>query len=361
MVDNDTNDPSMSLPGDRGHPDPRADDPRAGPLAKPSIGVARSRPGDRRRPMTPMAKGDPWQLPNTPPQGPAVVALGGGHGLATALAAARRYAGSITAVVSVADDGGSSGRLRQAHDVPAPGDLRKCLVALAAADTIWAEAFEHRFRSGELDGHALGNLVIVGLAQVLGDFGRALEEAGRLLKCAGRVLPATTDAVVLKADAGPNGESVEGQVAVANSPEPIRRVHIIPEDAKAHPEALSAIELADQVILAPGSLFTSLLPVICVPAIREALAAARGRIVHVCNLRPQVPETVGLDAVDHLRAVVAHGARVDSFLYHLGGGLEADEIAVRALNIEPVGAEMAAAKGLTHDPALLAKALEALV
>lgn len=352
MADNDTNEPNMSLP---------PEDPRAGPVAKPTIGVVRSRPGDRRRPMTPMAKGDPWQLPNTPPQGPAVVALGGGHGLATALAAARRYAGSITAVVSVADDGGSSGRLRQAHDVPAPGDLRKCLVALAASDTIWAEAFEHRFRSGELDGHALGNLVIVGLAQVLGDFGRALEEAGRLLKCAGRVLPATTDPVVLKADAGPNGGSVEGQVAVANSPDPIRRVHIVPEDAKAHPEALSAIELADQVVLAPGSLFTSLLPVICVPAIREALVAARGRIVHVCNLKSQVPETVGLDAVDHLRAVLAHGARVDAFLYQRGGSLEADEIAVRALNIEPVAADVAGLKGLVHDPGLLAKALEALV
>jgi uncharacterized cofD-like protein len=358
VVDHDKNDAGKNDAGSLSLP---PEDPRAGPTAKPTIGVVRSRPGDRRRPMTPMAKGDPWQLPNSPPAGPAVVALGGGHGLAMALAAARRYAGSITAVVSVADDGGSSGRLRQAHDVPAPGDLRKCLVALAAADTIWAEAFEHRFRSGELDGHALGNLVIVGLAQVLGDFGRALDEAGRLLKCAGRVLPATTDAVVLKADAGLEGESVEGQVAVANSPEPIRRVHIVPEDAKAHPEAVTAIELADQVILAPGSLFTSLLPVICVPAIREALAGARGRIVHVCNLRPEVPETLALDATDHLRAVLAHGARVDAFLYHQGGSLEADEIAVRAMNIEPVAAEVAAPNGLVHDPGLLARALEELV
>ena len=290
-----------------------------------------------------------------------MVALGGGHGLATVLSAVRRYAGSITAVVSVADDGGSSGRLRQAQEMPAPGDLRKCLVALAATDTIWGEAFEHRFRSGELDGHALGNLVIVGLAQVLGDFGQALEEAGRLLKCAGKVLPATTDAVVLKADAGPDGASVEGQVAVANTPEAIRRVHIVPEDAKAHPEALTAIELADQVILAPGSLFTSLVPVLCVPSIREALAGARGRIVHVCNLRSQVPETAGLSATDHLRAVLAHGARVDAFLYQQGGPLEADEIAVRALNIEPVAAEVAAANGHVHDPGRLAQALEALL
>jgi uncharacterized cofD-like protein len=310
-----------------------------------------------------MPKGDPWSLGGPSPDGPAVVALGGGHGLATTLTALRRYAGSVTAVVSVADDGGSSGRLRQIYDVPAPGDLRKCLVALAESDTVWQEAFEHRFRGGDLDGHALGNLILVGLTQVLGDFGRALEEAGRLLECAGRVLPATTDPVVLTADAGeggPEGGCVEGQVAVSNSMDPIRRVHIVPEDAKAHPEVVSAIELADQVILAPGSLFTSLAPVLCVPQIREALAATRGRIVHVCNLRPQVPETLGLDATDHLRAVLDHGARVDAFLYHLGGELAADEIAIRTLGVEPVAADVAGAGGHVHDPAALAKALEGL-
>jgi uncharacterized cofD-like protein len=321
------------------------------------------RPTGGRRPMTPLAKGDPWALGGPLPGGPAVVALGGGHGLAMALGAARRYAGSVTAVVSVADDGGSSGRLRKVHDVPAPGDLRRCLVALAASDTVWREAFEHRFRGGDLDGHALGNLIIVGLTQVLGDFGRALEEAGRLLECAGRVLPATTDPVVLTADAGDGAETgrVEGQVAVSNSMDRIRRVHIVPEDAKAHPDVTTAIEMADQVILAPGSLFTSLAPVLCVPAIREALAATRGRIVHVCNLQPQVPETLGLDATDHLRAVLDHGARVDTFLYHLGGDLAADEIAIGALGVEPVAADIAGPGGHVHDPAALAKALEGLL
>jgi uncharacterized cofD-like protein len=321
------------------------------------------RPTGGRRPLTPMPKGDPWSLGGPPPSGPAVVALGGGHGLATALVGVRRYAGSLTAVVSVADDGGSSGRLRRAHDVPAPGDLRKCLVALAASDTVWREAFEHRFHGGDLDGHALGNLVIVGLAEVLGDFGRALEEAGRLLECAGKVLPATTDPVVLTAEAGdgPEADPVEGQVAVSNSMDRIRRVHIVPEDAKAHPDVTSAIEMADQVVLAPGSLFTSLAPVLCVPAIREALAATRGRIVHVCNLRPQVPETLGLDATDHLRAVIDHGARVDTFLYQLGGDLVADEAAILALGVEPVAADVAGPNGHVHDPVALAKALEGLL
>ena len=319
----------------------------------------------RSRPVTPMPKGDPSALGGPPPDGPAVVALGGGHGLATTLNGIRRYAGSVTAVVSVADDGGSSGRLRRAHDVPAPGDLRRCLVALAASDTVWREAFEHRFRGGDLDGHPLGNLIIVGLTEVLGDFGRALEEAGRLLECSGRVLPATTDPVVLTADFGDGTNSetgcVEGQVAVSNTMHRIRRVNIVPGDAKAHPEVVSAIELADQVVLAPGSLFTSLAAVLVVPAIREALAATRGRIVHVCNLAPQVPETLGLDATDHLRAVLDHGARVDTFLYHLGAELAADEFAIRELGVEAVAADVAGPDGRVHDPAALAKALEGLL
>ena len=307
-----------------------------------------------------MPQSERWHLPGPLPDGPAVVALGGGHGLAAALVGARRYAGSITAVVSVADDGGSSGRLRKALDMPPPGDLRKCLVALAGADNVWREALEHRFRSGELDGHALGNLLIAGLAEVLGDFGQALDEVGRLLQCVGRVFPATTDPVVLEGDAG-GPMPLEGQVAVANSPAPIRRVHLVPEDAKAHPEALTALQLADQVILAPGSLFTSLLPVLVVPAVREALAETRGRVVHVCNLRSQLPETAGLDATDHLRAVLDHGARVDAFLYQLGGPLFAHEPTIRGLGIVPVAAYVAREDGLVHDPARLAQALEELL
>ncbi|HMG26418.1 MAG TPA: uridine diphosphate-N-acetylglucosamine-binding protein YvcK [Acidimicrobiia bacterium] len=291
--------------------------------------------------------------------GPAVVALGGGHGLSVVLRAARRYAGTITGIVSVADDGGSSGRLRRDFGVPAPGDLRRCLVALAGSDTVWRDAFEHRFGGGELGGHALGNLVIVGLTETLGDFTAALEEAGRLLDAVGRVLPATTDPVVLKADV--EGEAVEGQVAVQNSAGRKRRVEVVPSDAAAPAEAIAAIAAADQVVLAPGSLYTSLLPVLCVRALRSAVAGAPGRVVQVSNLRPQPPETTGLDATDHLLAVKEHGARVDTFLYQRAGALAADDAAIRGWGVEPVAADVARADGLVHDPGKLAAALQALV
>jgi uncharacterized cofD-like protein len=275
------------------------------------------------------------------------------------LRAVRRYAGEITAVVSVADDGGSTGRLRRDLGIPAPGDLRKCLVALAGDAPVWPAAFEHRFAAGDLEGHALGNLLIVGLSETLGDFCAALDEAGRLLGAVGRVLPATTEPVVLKADI--EGEAVEGQVAVQNSAGRIRRVGLIPRDAPACPDALDAIGRADQIVLAPGSLYTSLLPVLCVAEVRDALAGAPGRVVQVCNLRPQVPETNGLDATDHLRAVLEHGARTDVFLYQRDGALAADEAAIRALGVEPVPAEVAREDGLVHDPVELARALRALL
>jgi len=293
------------------------------------------------------------------PDGPSVVALGGGHGLSVVLRAAREYAGTITGVVSVADDGGSSGRLRRDFGVPAPGDLRRCLVALAGSDTVWRDAFEYRFGGGELGGHALGNLVIVGLTETLGDFSAALQETGRLLDAVGRVFPATADAVVLKADV--EGEAVEGQVAVQNSAGRIRRVELVPSDAAAPAEAIAAIASADQVVLAPGSLYTSLLPVLCVRDLRAAVEAAPGRVLQVANLRPQQPETAGLDATDHLLAVKEHGVRVDAFLYQRGGALAADDAVIRDWGVDPVPADVARADGLVHDPGKLAAALQALL
>jgi uncharacterized cofD-like protein len=296
------------------------------------------------------------------PDRPSVVALGGGHGLATALRAIRRYAGSITAIVSVADDGGSSGRLRRDLGVPPPGDIRRCLVALAADGSVWSSAFEHRFRDGDLEGHALGNLVLVGLAETLGSFPDALDEAGRLLGAVGRVLPATLEPVVLKAEVTATDAAavVEGQVAVANS-RGIRRVELVPADVAATPDAVAAILGADQVVYAPGSLYTSVLPVLCVDGLRRAVAASRAQVVQVANLRPQVPETAGMDVADHLAAVLAHGCRVDRFLHDTGDGLPIDANRLAALGVESVAAPVARADGLVHDPGQLARALCALL
>ena len=290
---------------------------------------------------------------------PRVVALGGGHGLAVVLRAARQYAADITAVVSVADDGGSSGRLRRDLDVFPPGDLRKCLVALAAPGNPWTGAFEHRFSAGDLDGHALGNLILVGLGETLGDPVAAIDETARLLGAVGRVRPATAEPVVLKADI--EGASVQGQVAVMTDGGRIRRVEVVPRDAAAHPDAIAAIAGANQVVLAPGSLYTSLLPVLVVPGLRDAVAATAGQVVQVCNLRPQPPETTGLDAADHLRAVLDHGGRVDTFLYERDGALPVDEDRIRGWGVRPVGATLSGRSGLVHDPARLASALADLL
>jgi uncharacterized cofD-like protein len=295
-----------------------------------------------------------------PTDKPRVVALGGGHGLALALQAIRRYAGTTTAVVSVADDGGSSGRLRRDLGVAAPGDLRKCLVALASGDGPWPDAFEHRFASGELAGHPLGNLMLVGLAESLGDLTQALDQIGRLLGAVGRVIPATMDPVSVKADIG--GSAVIGQVAVESIARSatVHRVELVPSDAPASPGALDAIARADQIVLAPGSLYTSILAVLCVPEIRVALARASGLVVHVCNLRTDA-ETAGLDGTDHLRVVLDHGGRVDTLVHDPAVGLTVDETAVRELGVTPRAASIAAADGNGHDPARLASALAALL
>ena len=286
--------------------------------------------------------------------GPRVVALGGGHGLAASLQAARHYAGEVTGIVSVADDGGSSGRLREAFGIPAPGDLRRCLVALADAETPWARAFEYRFEAGELEGHALGNLVIAGLAAATGDFAAALTEVGRLLGLdhRGRVLPATIGPVDLKAQV--DGAEVVGQVHVQDARGPITAVSLVPPDAAPPPEAVAAIQAADQVVIGPGSLYTSVLAVLAVPALRDAVAARRHGRVYVCNLRPQVPETADYNAAAHVAALRAHGIRPDVVVH--------DPAAMPAgrLDVPVVEADLGRPADLGHDPVKLAAVLARL-
>lgn len=282
------------------------------------------------------------------PHGPSVVALGGGHGTAITLTAARRYAGTITAIVSVADDGGSSGKLREALGIPAPGDLRRCLVALSDVDANpLAAAFEHRFD----DGHALGNLIIAALTATTGSFTAALEEVARLLATHGRVLPATTEPVVLKAvsDAG----EVEGQVNVAQAGR-ITHVSVVPADARPPAQALEAIAAADQLVLGPGSLFTSVLAVVAVPELRQALTEASAPLVYVCNLHA-TEETEGFDVAAHVDALAAHGLDPDVVL--------ADTAAVPLgdPSVPTVERDLIDPATGAHDPAKLARALADLM
>lgn len=277
-----------------------------------------------------------------------MVAIGGGHGLAATLEAARCYAGQVTALVSVADDGGSSGRLREALDILPPGDIRRCIVSLAEPGSTWAEVLEHRFPAGELEGHALGNLLIAGLVAVTGDFVEALDRVAALVGALGRVLPATVEPVVLKA-ATIDGE-VSGQLAVARSAG-IARVSLVPPDPVAPPAALEAIAEADQVVIGPGSLYTSILAALAVPALTSALAAAAAQVVYVCNLRPQFPETAELDVAGHLAALIDHGVDPDVILCDTST-LPLGQPVRPFLDLS-----LAGPSGLAHDPAKLAAAL----
>lgn len=284
--------------------------------------------------------------------GPTVVALGGGHGLAATLRATRLYAGDITAVVSVADDGGSTGRLRAAGERFAPGDLRKCLVALAddSPDAgVLARAMEHRFDNGDLTGHALGNLMLIGLAAQTEDLVQALDVAAGLLKAVGRVLPATKDPVHLRGQLR-SGELVDGQVEVGSHAD-LSLVSLEPADAEPCAEAILAVAGADQIVLGPGSLYTSVLAATAVPGMPRAISESPAQFVYVCNLHPQAAETEGYDVADHLDALARHGLVPDVVLYDpavIGGG---DNIA------GAVATALARPSGLAHDAELLGAAL----
>jgi uncharacterized cofD-like protein len=297
--------------------------------------------------------------------GPQVTALGGGHGLAVTLAAARRYARGVTAVVSVADNGGSSGRLREMTGIPAPGDLRRCLGALARPGSVWTKAFEYRFPAdGELAGHALGNLVIAVLAEVSGDFAAALEHAARLLQVEGRVLPATVLPVDLVAHV--DGAEVVGQVTVARTRERIDRLTLDPPDLRSPAEAVDAVATADQVILGPGSLYTSVLACSVVPDLAAALAKRQGGRVFVANVRAVEPESGGYGAAEQLRVLLNHGVPVDVMIYDPASADPARGIpAVGDLGPEVAGVRCVAASmtrddGLEHDPDRLAVVLSEL-
>jgi uncharacterized cofD-like protein len=284
---------------------------------------------------------------------PSVVALGGGHGTAVTLRAARRYAGLLTAVVSVADDGGSSGRLREILNVVALGDLRKCLVALAAEDSALALAFEHRFDEGELAGHALGNLILAGLVDATGDLVDGVRAAAELLGAGGDVLPATVERVVLKAESD-HGQ-VAGQVAVSRAGH-IRAVSLVPGDARPPELAVERILAADQIVIGPGSLFTSVLAAAAVGGIADAVSRSRAQRVYVCNLRPQQPETAGFDVAAHVDALNRHNVEVDVVIFDSSQGMSLGDLGISALDFH-----LTEGNALVHSPVRLAHALASLL
>lgn len=309
--------------------------------------------------------------------GPSIVALGGGHGLFASLSALRRITDRLTAVVTVADDGGSSGRLRRELGVLPPGDLRMALAALCGDDEwgqTWSRVVQHRFRSqGELHEHAVGNLLIVALWELLegtvpDSAVAGLDWVGRLLGAHGRVLPMTSVpldivAEVEGADPARPGEpsQVRGQVACAKTPGKVRAISLVPEDPPACPEALAAIETADWLVFGPGSWFTSVLPHLKVPELARALTRSSARRLVALNLAPQPGETDDFSPHTHLEVLQAHAPdlRIDVVLADRGvvddpGALDK---AVQALGGTLMLAEVAADDGSPrHDPTRLAQA-----
>lgn len=286
------------------------------------------------------------------PAGPRVVAVGGGHGLAATLRAVRRFAGQVTAVVSVADDGGSTGRLRAIRERPAPGDLRKCLVALAGNETLLTRTLDHRFAEGDLRGHALGNLLIAALEEESGDLVAAVDQVAALVGAVGRVLPATNQSVQLVGETE-SGDVIRGQVEVMST-EGIVRVGLEPADAPAPADAIAALRAAELIVLGPGSLFTSVLAAVSVPAVLAALAERSDRCVYVCNLRAQPGETAGYRLADHEAALRRHGVTPRTVLFD-PDRWGADEAGERGI------AARLSSDGATHDPELLAHALQCVL
>lgn len=302
--------------------------------------------------------------------GAAVVAFGGGHGLAQALTAARRYAGRLTAVVNVSDDGGSSGRLAPALDIPPPGDIRRCLIALTPDDSPWRELFEYRYDDSDVAGHSLGNLLLAALADLRGDFEQALIAAEKMLRTTGSVIPASRRRLLLEATV--DGETVQGQVAIALSRGHISELRLVPDDTEAPPRAIAAIEQADQILLGPGSLYTSILATVLVPGIVEAINRSQARLVYVMNLTTQDGETLGMDAMDHIHAltevsgmrtptdIVANSAPIDPPEPLEEMKVQPDLLRTTGANV--VMADMAApGSSVVHDPARLAGVLCRLV
>lgn len=235
-----------------------------------------------------------------------IVVIGGGTGLSVLLRGLKAFPVAISAIVTVADDGGSSGRLRKELDIPPPGDVRNVLVALAEVEPLIEELFQHRFKNGNgLTGHSLGNLLLAGMTSITGDFAKGITELSKVLNVRGNVYPASNRSIVLNAEME-DGTIVTGESQIPLVEKKIKRVFLTPKNIKPLPECIQAIEQADLIVLGPGSLYTSVLPNLLVPTIAETIKTARAKKVYICNAMTQKGETDGYSASEHVKAIIDH-------------------------------------------------------
>lgn len=303
------------------------------------------------------------------PSGPKVVAIGGGHGQAAALESIQSYASNIAALVTVADDGGSSGRLVDLG-IPPPGDLRRCLLALTPEPSLWSELFAHRFSDGDVIDHSLGNLIIAALAHMFGDFETAIATAGHMLGAIGEVIPVASDPLTLFARI--DGQVVTGQRLISSTEGTFEDVWLEPSDVAATRSALAAVATADQIIIGPGSLYTSIVSALKVNMLAEAVMSAAAQRVFVMNLVTQAGETLGMDGGAHLEAleqlvgiqgpsiVVAHDGPLDVPQGHQAVRIEPGTAAERGWRVVFADLADAEASWPAHDPLKLGRVLEQL-
>jgi len=303
------------------------------------------------------------------PAGPAVVAIGGGHGQAAALEAIQTYAGSISALVTVADDGGSSGRLTPLG-IPPPGDVRRCLLALTPDPSLWSELFAHRFSTGDISDHSLGNLILAALTDMFGDFATAVETAARMLGALGEVIPVADRPVTLSAVV--DGVPVSGQAAITSTVGHITKLEIEPSDTMASRRALSAVAGADQIVIGPGSLYTSVISALMVQMLAPAVMESSAQRVFVLNLVTQEGETLGMSGKEHVEALAEHvGIEGTGVLVAHDGPIDVpeghDAVTVSAEDAARYGWELVLADlndewsdWPQHDPMKLGRVLEKL-
>ena len=312
-------------------------------------------------------------------KGSKIVVIGGGTGLSTLLHGLKSYTSNITAIVTVADDGGSSGRLRKEFDVPPPGDIRNCLVALADAEPLMGKLFQFRFEEGtELAGHSFGNLFITAMSKVTGDFDEAIKESSKILAIRGSVLPSTIDKVNLVAE-HMDGSHTMGESQIPKSKSPIKRIRLQPVNCRPTAEALEAIKKADAIIMGPGSLYTSIMPNLLVGRMYQEISSSKAIKVYVCNVMTQKGETDDFKASDHLKAIIEHTApgimdycilntaripdeMTRKYITEESHPVIADSDNIRKLKCKVVEAHIVNAKGyIRHDPDKLAKIIVDLV